>query len=153
MADTDITAVIEPAKGPYSLEGLDKQEVYAIGVNDPDFTGIGTVGTHSLVEVAEGLALMSIDIIPLTDAASGGSATVAFRCGGVALAAAIPVADLVVGRVISLPALKDGSSINYSFDEDNIVDVEMVVAVAALTEFKFALRATYHDVKSTIECG
>jgi hypothetical protein len=153
MAATDITALVVRTPAPYEMQSLDKQEVFKIGVLETAFSGIETVATHSLITVPEGHALVSLDIIPTIAVTSAGDATVQFACGGVALHTAIGKAELVEGRVIHLPALTDGTSVNYSYDSDNLVDIEMIVGTAALTAGEFVIRATYHDMKSTLERG
>lgn len=153
MADTDVTEVLEKTPANYSLEGLDRQFAYDVNVLDGDLVGIETVGSHELFPVPEGKALRSLFVAVTGDADSAGDgATVAFHVGGVALAAAITQANLAEGRVIELPALATGASPAYAFDA-TAVNVEMVVAVEALTALEFIIVPTYVDIKSIVEAS
>jgi len=153
MADTDIKGVLLVTPSNYELEGLDKQVAYDINVLDTDFVGIETVGSHELFAVPEGKALRSLTIAVVTSADSAGdAATVAFHVGGVALATAVTEANLAEGRVVELPVLADGTIPAYAFDA-TAVDVEMVVAVEALTAFEFVIIPTYVDITAIVDAA
>ena len=152
MADTDITALVERTPAPYELQSLDKQQAFKIGVLETAFSGIETVGTHSIITIPEGHALVALDIIPTIDVTSDGAATVQFACGGVALGAAAGKAKLIEGTVLRYHAT-NGTGANYSYDSDNLVNIEMIVGTAALTAGEFVIRPTYYDMKSTLERG
>lgn len=153
MADTDVTGELIVSPSNYSLEGLDRQFAYDVNVLDADLDGIESVGSHELFAVPEGKALRSLFVAVTTDADSAGDgATVAFHVGGVALAAAITQANLIEGHVIELPVLATGASPAYAFD-DTAVNVEMVVAVEALTALEFIIIPTYVDIKAIVEAS
>lgn len=153
MADTDISANLIRIPGNYSMEILDLQNAFDIDVLDPDFTGIETVGTHTLFQIPVGQGLKSLTVAVATTATSGGAATVQFLANGVALGAApLALAELDQGAMVELPINDDGTHKTYAWDETegNEIYVTMAVATAALTAGRFIIIPTYHDVASIL---
>lgn len=114
---------------------------YAYCVDFATLDGIAGTGTHDIVKLPKGEALLGLRIVALESATSGGSATLQFKLsvGGTATAinsSTIALAGLTAGMIQNLPAnnLK-------SFSGDGEGVLQMVVGTAAYTGGKFLLIA------------
>ena len=153
MAATDITGVIMPTVAPFSFEALTVEMVNDIDVLDPSFAGIQTVATHNILEVPEGKALTDIKVVILDTFTSAGAATVKFTAGGKDVTAAIAIAKLTKGTVLSIPMDIVGDCKVYAHDVASLPTIDMTVGTADLTAGRLLMYTSYRDVKGILENG
>jgi hypothetical protein len=151
MADTNIVNKIKKTPTRFEFQQPVRYETYEINVIDADYSGIETVGTHNLVTVSAGQALVGASLMVEDAVTSGGSATVKFNCGD-DLTGAIPVANLAAGDVVNFTfGATTGTVATYAKTADKTLN--MTVATAALTAGKFVLVLGFIDVKAILENG
>lgn len=151
MAATDITLKDTWVPGVNQDTHYQKQTSFVIDC--AEHSGLLTTATHNLVKLNKGDMLTQIRIVVLTAAASSGSATVQFKAlfnntSEAINSSAIGKANLAAGDVYDLPV----SGIK-GYDRDYPPVIQMVVAGADLTAFKFLLITEAIPVQSFIDKG
>lgn len=162
----DLTSTIQKEKVPYvSYKQVAEDRVYNIDVTDAALSGLAAVGTHNIVTIPVGYALLEAFVIVKQDADSAADgAAVQFKIGDDTLSAAIAQADLAEGEVIKLDGNKyggvtdgtdtlesadvDGGMAGYCPDAADTID--MVVSGEALTALEFAIIVKLVDLDTAL---
>ena len=160
----NLTSLIRLEKVPYSnFAKIGEDKCYDIDVTQ--ISGSTAVGTHNIIDIPVGSALLEAKLVVKESADSAGDgAAVQFKIGSETLSAAIPQADLVAGKVIKLDGNQytgetDGTSELLSADVDagvsgycpSVADtLDMVVSGEALTALRFALVVTFWDMDKAL---
>ena len=139
----DATTILAKSKPGYVFQNTKEGQIFNVGVNDAGMTGIKAIGTHELITVPKGKALVGGSIIMLdTPTSAGSTATIKIQIDGEDLTPATVVTSLAKGEVISFD-LDAGVG---AYAEAADVTIDVVVAVQVLTAGRFILQLDLVDV-------
>lgn len=146
----DVTKIIAKSKPGYVFQNVKEGQIYNIGVDDAGLSGIKAIGTHELVTIPKGKALVGGNIIVLTGVKSAtDAATIKIQINGEDITTAATVDQFPVGAVVSL----DLTGIVSAYAASADITVDLVVAVEALTAGRFIAELDVMDIDSMTTRG
>lgn len=145
----DATDVLVRSKVGYVSQNIKEGLFFNVGVADSGMTGIKAVGTHNLVDLLKGKALVGGRIIFLESMTSTGLAAMRIQVNGADVTATLELASMAAGEVVDFN-LTSGKSV-YAVAADMTLD--MVVEVAALTAGRFVIQLDVIDIVAATTRG
>lgn len=145
----DATTILQKAKAGYVFQNIKEARVFNIGFADAGLAGIKAIGTHDMVDLSKGEAVVGGRLIMLEPVTSAGAATMKIQVDAEDLTSALAIADMVAGEVVDFDLTAGKGSYAAAAD----VTVDMVIAVAAITAGRFIMQLDVIDVNSLITRG
>lgn len=146
----DITTTIKEVRTPKVFQDPSEVRTYQW---DPANDGTGGTGTHNIIPIPEGYALLSADVVITEAFTSAGSATVKFLTGENDFTGAVPKAALTVGEVFPLLSVLDATAtagVGHYVDGTVVTaeTLDVTVGTAALTAGKAIIVARLMNISN-----
>ena len=149
----DITNLLNALPSRYEFQQPIWYQTYVIDVTDPDFAGIEAIGTHELITVPEGMAVVLGHCFIEDSFTSGGAATVQLLAGTEALTGALALADIAEGKTFEFLQGKGATDTQSLYFKSAADTIDMTVAVADLTAGKIVMIVGFVDVNAVLTNG